>query len=318
MSIPPIDELKISIHEVKELLNSINIYKSGGPDNVHPKLLKGLSSNANFVKAIYMLFKKCIDTGQIPSIWKTAHVTALHKKGLKCDVENYRPISLTCILCKLFEKIIRKHIMNHFEPFASNVQHGFLNGKSCLSNLLECFDKVEEILANGDDVDLLYLDFQKAFDTVPHQRLLYKLKSYGISGNVLKVISDFLTGRTFQVRVGDSFSSIFEVISGVPQGSVLGPLLFLIYINDIPDGIKNFLLLFADDVKLIMNANTGSINQQDLDKLCKWQEKWLLIFNTIDHKCKVLPVARGSREVSNKYYLNGYLLPELWLILKRI
>ena len=99
--------------------------------------------------------------------------------------------------------------MNHFEPFASNVQHGFLNGKSCLSNLLECFDKVEEILANGDDVDLLYLDFQKAFDTVPHQRLLYKLKSYGISGNVLKVISDFLTGRTFQVRVGDSLSSTF-------------------------------------------------------------------------------------------------------------
>ena len=125
----------------------------------------------------------------------------------------------------------------------------------------------------------------------------------------MEVISDFLTGRTFRVRVGDSLSSVFQVTSGVPQGSVLGPLLFLIYINDIPDGIRNFLLLFADDIKLIMNANTGSINQQDIDKLSEWQEKWLITFNTIDHKCKVLPVARSNRDVNNMYYLNGCVLP---------
>ena len=133
---------------------------------------------------------------------------------------------------------------------------------------------------------------------------------YGVTGKTLEVISDFLSGRTFHVRVGDAVSELFRVLSGVPQGSVLGPLLFLIFINDIPNGIRNFLLLFADDLKLIVNANLPDITQADLYLLSEWQKKWLLSFNTADGKCKVLQVSRkGKTRQYNEYFLNGSVLP---------
>ena len=307
-----ISDIVFSMDEVKNYLSHLNIYKSGGPDQIHPKLLKTLSKNSDFVIAITSLFNECIASGSIPKIWKTAQVTALHKKGPKWEARNYRPISLTCILCKVFEKVVRNHVMNHFLPFVSDTQHGFLKGKSCLSNLFECFDKIDEIVNSGGDVDILYLDFQKAFDTVPHKRLIHKLRTYGITGKTLDIITDFLSSRTFQVRVGDTLSDVFKVTSGVPQGSVLGPLLFLIFINDIPNGIKSFLLLFADDLKLIVNANLKDVTQQDLDILSEWQKKWLLSFNTTDNKCKVLSISKyGTRENISKYYLNDSLLPNV-------
>ena len=281
-----IGDIEFNSEQIRILLSEINIFKSEGPDNVHPKLIKSLSENNYFVDAVTKLFERCYKIGKIPDVWKTAKVTALHKKGLKCDAKNYRPISLTCILCKVFEKIIRSHVLEHFEPFVHSSQHGFLDGKSCLSNLLNCFDKIDELLANNNDIDIIYLDFQKAFDTVPHKLLIYKLESFGITGKTLKVISDFLSGRSFRVRIGKTLSDIFDVLSGVPQGSVLGPLLFLIYINDIPEGIRSFMLLFADDLKLVVNANLPNVTQSDLDLLNDWQEKWLLSFNTSDKNVK--------------------------------
>ena len=304
-----IGEIDFDNEEVRTLLSEMNIFKSEGPDNVHPKLIKILSENNCFVNAVTKLFKSCYKIGKLPDVWKTAKVTALHKKGLKCEAKNYRPISLTCILCKVYEKIIRSHVLKHFEPFVHTSQHGFLDGKSCLSNLLNCFDKIDELLANDTDIDIIYLDFQKAFDTVPHKLLIYKLKMYGITGKTLKVISDFLSERSFRVRIGETLSDIFDVLSGVPQGSVLGPLLFLIYINDIPEGVRSFMLLFADDLKLVVNANLPNVTQNDLDLLNDWQRKWLISFNTSDKKCKVLEVARKNRDISNHYSLNNSILP---------
>ena len=304
-----IGDIDFDNEEIRTLLSEINVCKSQGPDDVHPKLIKTLSENGEFVDAVTKLFKQCYETGMLPDIWKTAKVTAIHKKGLKCDAQNYRPISLTCILCKVFEKTIRSHVLKHFEPFIHSSQHGFLNGKSCLSNLLNCFDKIDELLANDTDIDILYLDFQKAFDTVPHKLLIYKLEMYGIKGKTLKVISDFLSDRTFRVRIGDTLSDIFKVLSGVPQGSVLGPLLFLIYINDIQEGIRSFMLLFADDLKLVVNANLPNVTQNDLNLLNDWQKKWLLSFNTSDKKCKVLEVNRKNRCAFNHYSLNNSTLP---------
>ena len=154
---------------------------------------------------------------------------------------------------------------------------------------------------------IYYLDFQKAFDSVPHHRLMVKLRNYGITDKTLDVISDFLSGRSFTVKVGDSFSAFHEMTSGIPQGSVLGPLLFLLYINDLPEGLANYVSLFADDVKMIARSSTPDLNQLDLNKLCDWQNLWLLRFNMTDDKCKVMHI--GKENPLNVYHMEGYLLP---------
>ena len=243
----------------------------------------------------------------MPLEWKTANVVPLHKKGCKTSACNYRPVSLTCILCKLYENIIREHIIKHVRDSITKKQHGFMPGRSCFSNLIETLDIVSDMLAKGDDVDIFYLDFQKAFDTVPHYRLYLKLSNFGIQGKILNSIFDFLSNRTYKVIVGDSKSGSFNVTSGVPQGSVLGPLLFLLYINDIPENIKNNVFLFADDLKMISNAKEKQKNQNDLDSLVSWQNKWLLKFNTKDNKCKVMHI--GKNNPQNQYNLEGVILP---------
>ena len=292
---------------MRELLSKLDQHKSMGPDSIHPKLLVSLSRNSDFVCALTLLFRKCYERGNAPSIWKTANVSAIHKKGTTTEAKNYRPISLTCILSKIYEKLIRKHVLNHVTPLISKQQHGFMEGKSCLSNLLEFIDAINDLLANGECVDIFYMDFQKAFDTVPHYRLLSKLRGYGINGKTLAAISDFLSGRTFGVVVGDHCSSTYPVTSGIPQGSVLGPLLFLLYINDLPEGIQSSISLFADDVKMLAKAAGKDQTQQDIDSMCEWQDTWLLEFNTKDGKCKVLHV--GKDNPSHNYYLKGLPLP---------
>ena len=242
-------------------------------------------------------------------MWKKANITSLHKKGDKSDSKNYRPISLTCILSKVFEKLVRNHILQFVQPFLFTQQHGFLPKVSCLSNLLECLDVVHDILDDAECADIIYLDFQKAFDSVPHKRLGKKLSSYGITGKILRVIENFLTERTFSVKVGSAFSRCFKVTSGVPQGTVLGPLLFLIYINDLPDGIKCFISLFADDVKMVTRCTDLRLAQSDLLKLEEWQKLWLLTFNTVDNKCKVLHIGRNNP--TNQYIMNNLALPKV-------
>ena len=307
----PIGDLDITNAMVKKELKKLVISKSMGPDNIPPKVLLALSENEGFVEAVTDLFTKCFSTQSMPKIWKTANVTALHKKGSKTDRSNYRPISLTCILCKVYEKLLRAHILMHVESKINKQQHGFVSGRSCLSNLLESLDSICDILAGGGTVDIFYLDFQKAFDTVPHNRLKIKLESYGICNKTLNVISDFLDNRSFKVIVGNENSDSFSVTSGVPQGSVLGPLLFLLYINDLPEKVRNHVSLFADDLKMHGKSLEREFNQKDLDELYKWQLVWILTFNIKDNKCKVMHV--GKNNPCNKYYLGDALLPAVTL-----
>ena len=301
------DDLVIQEADVKQLLSKLDISKSMGPDMMHPKLLATLSEIPEFITALTILFNQCFKEGRIPSIWKTAHVTPLHKKGSVSDASNYRPISLTSIVCKTYEKIIRNHILAYVENQITEKQHGFMSGRSCLSNLLESLDVINDMLANGEGVDIFFLDFQKAFDSVPHHRLLVKLQNLGITGKTLAVISDFLSSRSFNVTVGNSRSKTSNVASGVPQGSVLGPLLFLLYINDLPESVRGHISLFADDVKMIGNSKAYFQNQIDLNHLSDWQNLWLLKFNTTDCKCKVMYV--GKNNPNNLYLLNGAKLP---------
>ena len=217
-----LSDIDITFDKVKHELENLDCFKSYGPDGVHPKLLKSLADDSSFVNAVVKLFRKCTDSGELPQVWKSANLSALFKSGSKTDPLNYRPVSLTCILCKIYEKILRDEILFFVESKISPNQHGFVKGKSCLSNLLETMDSLMELIEEGIPVDLLFFDFKKAFDRVPHNRLILKLKCLGIDGKVLDIIKDFLMGRTFRVSVQGEFSSFKNILSGIPQGSVFG------------------------------------------------------------------------------------------------
>jgi len=177
------------------------------------------------------LFRASLTAGKLPNAWKVATVSPIFKKGSRSDVSNYRPISLTSICCKTMEKLVREALLKHMmhNNFLSDYQHGFVRGRSCTTQMLLVVDKLSEILDQGGAVDTVYLDFAKAFDSVPHERLLLKLQSYGVSGCVLNWIRNFITLRQQSVCVDGIYSALVNVISGVPQGFVLGPALFVCY-----------------------------------------------------------------------------------------
>ena len=238
--------------------------------------------------------------------WKLANVTPLFKKGDKSNPGNYRQISLTSVVCKLMESILRDKIVEFLEKnnIIKDSQHGFRNKRSCLTNLLDFLHDIYEMYEEGRAVDIIYLDFQKAFDKVPHQRLLNKVETHGIVGDIHRWISDWLSDRKQRVVLNGKCSDWRSVSSGVPQGSVLGPVLFLIYINDLDDNVKCKISKFADDTK-IANKVTCVTQQQelqfDLNTLCEWAVDSQMFFNV--DKCKVLHV--GNSNVHANYTMNG-------------
>jgi len=219
-----------------------------------------------------ILFNKSINSGILLTDWKCANVTPIYQKGAQNLASNYRPVSLTSIFGKVLESIIKDHILNHLSSnnLLSPYQFGFIPGRSCSTQLLLMPNYLTRHLDNGYSVDVIYLDFQKAFDTVSHQHLLNKLTSFGIHGNVLKWIESFSTNRVQQVVLNSHKSSTIPVTSGVPQGSVLGPLLFTMLENEIPSIVSSPVLMFADDTKIfrvIRNSKDYTALQRDLNIL---------------------------------------------------
>jgi hypothetical protein len=247
-----------------------------------------------------------METGEIPRDWRCANVTPIHRKGSRSSVENYRPVSLTSQISKLMESLIRDAIEAHLEKnfLLRDSQHGFRKGRSCLTNLLSFLDEVSEKIENGECVDAIYLDLAKAFDKVPHQRLLLKLENYGIRGKVHNWISAWLSDRSQRVCLQGKVSGWRTVASGVPQGSVLGPILFLIFIDDLDSDIVNSILKFADDTKLYGSVGSDESRvrlQKDLDLLFKWAKSWQMEFNV--EKCKVMHL--GKRNMHFDYWMGG-------------
>ena len=203
-------------------------------------------------KLLTFLFQKSLDTGEIPNTWKTANVLPAFKKGDRKLPSNYRPISLTPVICKLLESVIRDKVFDYLlrNNLLTNQHHGLVLRRSSVTQLLIALNYWTESLEQGVPVDVIYLDFSKAFDSVLHERLLLKLRAYGIHGNILEWIKSFLSGRKQNVVVNGVKAVISNVLSGIPQGSVMGPLLFLIYINDVVSVVKSPALLFADDTKI--------------------------------------------------------------------
>ena len=288
-----VNNLIITESMILEEILALNLNKSCGPDDVSPFMLIHLS---DFIASpLALLMNKTLQHGILPRDWKRAYVSPIFKKGARNLAENYRPISLTSVVCKLMEKFVKEAVLQHLvdNNLLSAKQFGFVSGRSTVTQLLRYLDECAEIVANDGVVDSIYFDFSKAFDTVPHSRLKRKLKAYGIDGEVLSWIDGFLSGREQMVRVNGELSESKPVISGIPQGSVLGPLLFVIYINDLPDVVSSSVLLFADDTKIfrqVVSKEDALELQKDIDALAKWSEDWLLKFNI--KKCHVLTMGK--------------------------
>ena len=279
----------IDCHLVEKHLKDIKVSKTPGPDGIHPRVLKELSS----VLAIPLtkIFQSSLDTGSVPQSWKLANITPIFKKGDKKDPANYRPVSLTCIVSKILEKIVCSTMIDHLRhnDLLSIKQFGFLKGRSTNIQMICVMDDWTKSLNEGIPVHIIYMDYMKAFDKVSHRHLLHKLENFGIHHHILNWIKDFLYDRTQIVNYNNCSSTSKAVISGVPQGTVIGPNSFIAFVNDLPDNVTSEVYMFADDTKMYKRINNITDHQElqmDINKLDLWSKNWCLMFNPT--KCKVM------------------------------
>ena len=248
------------------------------------KFISLISTPISF--SLSTLFNNLFKEGLFPDIWKISHITALYKnKGSKTDKNNYRPISLLPTLSKLCESVIHKRLLDHCieNNVISHKQAAYLKGDSTVNQLLYIVHKIRMSWTKGDITHGIFLDVKSAFDKVWHKGLLAKLEQINISGNLLNLFQSYLTNRKQVVVVDGKVSGKTEVKAGIPQGSRLGPLLFIIYINDITENIESDILIFADDTSLLATGKntdvTSAIINRDLIGISEWAQKWKVNFN---------------------------------------
>ena len=287
-------DIDFSQSKIHEILKHINPNKACGPDGIHGNILKRCADS--LAQPLSILFKISYNVGRLPRDWKLANVVPIHKKGSKDNVENYRPRSQTSLVMKVFERILKQEILSKTHYLLDERQHGFLNSKSCTTNMITFSDSVVTSIVDPQSwgTDVIYFDFSKAFDSVNHDLILLKLKDlYSIDGRLLKFIMNYLSEREQCVVLDSIKSSMKAVLSGVPQGSILGPILFVLFINDLPKGLSSetSIALYADDTKIwrsIKNYNDMVSLQNDIDYLHSWSVINKMNFHP--EKCKVVSV----------------------------
>jgi len=311
MDTDTLENITFTAWKVRKKIQKLRPAAAAGPDEIGPRILQELEQEV--AEGLTLIYKKSMDTGNVPMDWRCANVTPIYKKGPRSDPGNYRPVSLTSVCCKIMESIIRDGLMTHLErnKLIGDSQHGFLPGKSCSTNLLEFLERVTREVDDGKPFDIVFLDFAKAFDKVPKKRLLEKLRAHGVRGGALRWIQNWLSGRRQRVVLNGKKSGWKKVRSGVPQGSVLGPILFLIFINDLDSvaPMVDIIRKFADDTKVGNGVKTMKDReelQEALDKLSNWADIWGMEFNV--SKCKVMHV--GHNNERHPYTMKGQQLAE--------
>ena len=285
-------DIDLSDSRIKPLLDNLDINKAQGPDAVSGAVLKNCSKTLAYPLSI--LFNLSYNTGYIPQEWKLANVVPVHKKDDKNKVTNYRPISLTSLVMKVFERILYDELLTRTIDKIDTRQHGFLRNRSCNSNLLLFTESIVRSLHEKIGTDVIYFDFAKAFDTVSHDLILNKLKTqYNIDGTLLKFFTEYLCSRKQRVILDNVISECVDVLSGVPQESILGPLLLVLFINDIYTNMDKDtnIALFADDTKIWRDINSEAdceILQNDINTLSTWTRNNKMSFHP--DKCKALSI----------------------------
>ena len=277
-------DILFTVEDILASINELSSSSASGPDGFAALLLKKCAHS--LCDPLYQIYRKCMDSCVVPDSFKISNITPIFKSGNKGLGVNYRPVALTSQLSKVFEKIVRSKILSFLDEtsWLNKNQHGFRKGRSCVSQLIAHFETVIDHLSKGFNVDVIYLDFCKAFDKLDFNVLLGKLKQCGMAGKLGGWLHSFLTGRQQFVTVNGFRSVLCAVLSGVPQGSVLGPLLFLIMINDVDENVRNaFLSSFADDTRIgmaIRSSDDAKLLQEDLEKVYSWARDNNMVLNS--------------------------------------
>ncbi|MCG7878660.1 MAG: reverse transcriptase domain-containing protein [Candidatus Thiodiazotropha endolucinida] len=289
-----LENVYITNDDVKEAISLVKSNKAPGPDHISPRLFK---EGANeLIPQLRKLFNLSLAVREFPVSWKTSNLTAVHKKDSRSNPGNYRPISLLNYAGKLMERCIHKHVSNYLieHSVITPFQSGFQSGDSTVNQLLYICNEISNALDNNKELRIVFLDISKAFDRVWHKGLLFKLKSVGISGELLDWFNNYLSDRYQRVCIRNVTSSWKKIAAGVPQGSILGPLLFIIFINDIVNDINSSIRLFADDTCIFEIVDdpvaSAAILNDDLKKILAWAKQWLVLFNAL--KTEVLLVSK--------------------------
>ena len=285
LSHPALSSFAIDGDSILNLIRSLDIHKSHGYDNISIRMLK--LCDYSVVKPLMLIFNNSLNQGVFPKPWKKANVTPIHKKGDKTDVINYRPISVLPICGKIFERIIFNSLYNHFEKndILNANQSGFRIGDSCINQLISITHNIYQSFDASPTLEVrgVFLDISKAFDKVWHEGLIFKLKANGVEGKMLNLIESFLNERYQRVVLNGQHSEWEEIKAGVPQGSILGPLLFLIYINDLSENLESDVKLFADDTSIFSIVHDNDLSTRVLDndlmKIQEWAYQWKMSFN---------------------------------------